>query len=129
MGEEAGEVEFKVFKDRALSNVSGAHVPGVSDHQYQVESIIRMPVRSVFEILQENNVPTAFELLSIDVEGNDLSALRSTRLDICKPKLIVIEMHDVDVGNVAKHDVAKYLAGYNYKPIAFQRSNAFFVLQ
>jgi FkbM family methyltransferase len=127
VGDSVGEVEFTVFKDRALSSVGGRRVTSIAAHQYEIDHVERAPIRPLAEILDEHGAPPEFELLSIDVEGHDFSVLKSAALDRYRPKLIVIEMHGVDVGRTAEHEVSIYLADHGYFPVAIQCSNVFFL--
>jgi FkbM family methyltransferase len=123
VGEEDGMAEFKVFTDRALSSIGGKAVAGLDEQRYVVQRIERLQIRRVSDILGLHGAPADFELLSIDVEGHDFRALRSAQLDRYRPKLIIIELHDIDLGQIDQHDVTKYCREYGYAPIAAQRSN------
>lgn len=127
VGDQVGVAEFKVFHDRALSSAGGDKIAGISDAQYQVARVDSIPFRRLDAILAEQGAPSRFELLSIDVEGNDFSALRSIDLDVFRPRLIVIELHGIDVGNIGAHDVSLYLDALGYSPAACQKSNVFYL--
>jgi len=60
-------------------------------------------------ILDEVSAPANFDLLSLDVEGNELSVLQGLDFNIYKPKWILVEVRSPDVGH--------YLArkGYHLK--------------
>jgi Methyltransferase FkbM domain len=127
VGEEGGFVEFKIFKDRALSSISGQTVAGLAEQQYQLERKEQVPLKSLNEIFDAHRVPVDFTVLSIDVEAHDFSALRSLDLTKYHPRLIVIELHGADPGALGDHPVAQHCAGYGYKAVAYQKSNAFFL--
>ncbi|MEQ1716830.1 MAG: FkbM family methyltransferase [Hyphomicrobium sp.] len=127
VGSEEGTAEFKVFVDRALSSIAGRKISGISDAQYRLERVEHLPIRRLDDVLSEARAPHDFDLLSIDVEEHDFSVLKSVNLEIFHPRLVVIELHDVDVGRIADHEVSRHLAGYGYKPVACQKSNAFYL--
>ena len=64
------------------------------------------------------------DLLNIDIEGNDLDALKS--LDIVKhnPKIIIIESHCVEINDIINSPIYLYLSKNNY----FLRSWCFYSL-
>ncbi len=127
VGDEGGLVDFNIFKDRALSSIGGVRVDGISGRQYELERIEQVPLRSLNEIFMEHDVPEAFEVLSIDVERHDFSALKSLNLERFRPRLIVIELHGADPSRLGDDPVAKFCSNFGYVLVAYQRSNAFFV--
>ncbi len=127
VGDSGGEVEFNIFNDRALSNINGSPVADLSEHQYELERVERLPIRPVSDVLFENHAPEEFDVLSIDVEQHDFSALRSVGLERYRPRLIVIEIHDVKAEYIGQHEVAEYCLTFGYRPVACQRSNVFFM--
>ena len=127
VGNEAGFVDFTIYKERALSSASTKKVEGVSEAQYAIERVESLPVRRIDDILQEAGAPRQFELLSIDVENHDFSALQSIDLKTYEPRLIVVEAHDVDVNSIGTHEVSIYLKAFGYEAVACQRSNILFL--
>lgn len=55
-----------------------------------------VPARTLSDILDEVGAPE-IDLLSLDVEGYEATALRGLDLDRHAPRFLVIEMHDIDV--------------------------------
>lgn len=55
-----------------------------------------VPARTLSDILDELGAPE-IDLLSLDVEGYEATALRGLDLDRHAPRFLVIEMHDIDV--------------------------------
>lgn len=129
VGHAGGTVDFTVYVDRALSSAGTANIAGISREQYQVERVETLPVRRLDHLLEEADAPKTFDLLSIDVEGQDFSALQSLNLQAFRPRLIVIELHDVVVDEIGMHDVSRYLRGFRYLPVAAQKSNVFYALK
>ena len=119
-----GEVDFHLFRDPALSSISGKPL-FQSAEQYQLERVERLPTRRLSSILEESGAPARFDFLSIDVEGHDEEVLRSVDLARHSPAVIVIELNaaDLDVAAIADSSVARHLAGFGYAPIAAHWSN------
>jgi FkbM family methyltransferase len=87
-----------------MSTVSGIHDPnwtapglvlGWRDHR-----VLRVPARPLSALLDEVGSP-AVDLLSLDVEGYEASALAGLDLDRHAPSWILVEMHDLDAGRRA----------------------------
>jgi FkbM family methyltransferase len=64
------------------------------------EEIIRVPVRTLDDILVEGGAPQPLDFLSIDVEGHEIEVLRGFDFARWRPRLILLEDH---VGNLSKH--------------------------
>ena len=58
-------------------------------------------------ILDEVEAPTAFDLISLDVEGNELSVLKGLNFEKYKPKWILVETRGAEV--------QEYLNGFGYE--------------
>src|ERR1700736_5857870 len=71
---------------------------------------ITVPVRSLDDILEKHDAPSAFELLSVDVEGAELEVLRSCDLTRWRPRIIIAEDNSVS-GDVP---VGGYLRRFGY---------------
>lgn len=57
---------------------------------------VEVPARPLSDILDEVEAPAEIDLLSLDVEGFEIAALRGLDLDRHAPRHIVVEMHDID---------------------------------
>jgi FkbM family methyltransferase len=55
-----------------------------------------VPARALSDILDEIGAPADIDLLSLDVEGFEVQALRGLDLERHAPRHILVEMHDVD---------------------------------
>lgn len=56
--------------------------------------VIDVPVRTLDDILAENDAPQNMEVVSIDIEGGELAALRGFDLDRWRPRLLILEADD-----------------------------------
>ena len=85
------------------------------------EKVIRVPVRTLDSILEEAGSPTAFDFLSIDVEGHEIEVLQGLDLARWRPRLIMIEDH---VADLSKH---RYLNAAGYRIIRRYENNGWYV--
>ena len=80
----------------------------------------RIKTQTLTKILEENNCPTQFELLSIDVEGVDFEVLKGLNLKIYQPEIICIEnwkaLSGVDA--ILGSETHQYLIKQNYQLVA-----------
>jgi FkbM family methyltransferase len=85
------EADFYVFPLPSLNTLSKEEAEfREKNGSYKVEKIIKIPLRKINEIIEENfdEVP---DLLSIDVEGIDLEILKSINFDKHRPLVICAE--------------------------------------
>jgi FkbM family methyltransferase len=85
------------------------------------------PVR-LFNVLKEFQIPFNFDLLSIDTEGSELDVLESLNLTLYRPKLILVEIHDLDFLKLEESAVYCMLVSNNYRMISYLQPTAIFVL-
>lgn len=116
---------FTEFYDPAVSSVNHDHVVNWSrkrkiKHQRQVES------KTLDTILQELDIPKEIDLLTIDVENHDYEVLSSINLDQYRPKLIVIEMHGLDLLDIQQNIIFQYLRTNHYTMVSYAGDNGFF---
>lgn len=78
-------------------------------HGYQR---VEVPVRTLDEMLEEANAPEDIELVSIDIEGGELAALRGMDLDRWRPRVLILEADDAE----ARAQLDDYLLprGYHF---------------
>lgn len=80
----------------------------------------RIKTQTLTKILEENNFPTQFELLSIDVEGVDFEVLKGLDLKIYQPEIICIENWKAlsGIDSILASETHQYLIKQNYQLIA-----------
>jgi FkbM family methyltransferase len=128
ISDQSSEILFTEFKDSAVSSLSPDHVEKWRAHS-QIVSQKMVQTSTLTEILELYQSPKRFDLLSIDVEGHDYEVLSSLDLNVYRPRLIVIEMHDFDINQPSQHPIYQYLTGKSYQLAGFVIMNGYFVDQ
>ena len=110
ISDSGSDVDFKIYKSRALSSITGTKFYDNPDH-YGLERVERLQTKSLNEILQAHSAPEKFELLSIDVEGHDFEVLRSIDLNRYQPEVILVEVNgkDISVNAIGDSEVVSTL--------------------
>tara|TARA_B100000989_G_scaffold278203_1_gene239763 strand:+ start:11606 stop:12403 length:798 start_codon:yes stop_codon:yes gene_type:complete len=99
-------IKFESRKDRQQSEVyKGGNILSNSKI-FKIESI------TLNDLLEKNKIKKAFELLSIDVEGNELEVLKGFDLKYWEPMMIIIE-HNYDKDKMRK--ITKIFEERGYK--------------
>lgn len=78
---------------RASSGLTGQGLP-------PLEQFVEAPVRTLTEVLAETGTPRDFDLLSLDVEGFEVSALRGLDLQRFLPQAICVEVRHENLAAV-----------------------------
>jgi FkbM family methyltransferase len=116
----AGELAFHFFNEPALNTFDAdlaserARIPG-----YRLLEIRRIAVRRLDDLLTEY-LPRdqAIDFLSIDVEGMDLSVLRSSDWRRFRPRVLLVEAHERTVHAIEGDPINVFVAAAGYRLIA-----------
>ena len=79
--------------------------------------------RTLSSILKESKFKNKkIDFLNIDIEGNEINALKTLNFEIYRPKLICVEIHNftsnrLKKGNFKDHSIYKFLKQKGYKHI------------
>ena len=86
-------------------------------------SIDYIQARTLSSILKESKLKNKkIDFLNIDIEGNEINALKTLDFKIYRPKLICVEIHNFTTnrlkkGNFKDHSIYKFLKQKGYKHI------------
>lgn len=127
ISDQEGDIVFHEFDDELVSTVATEALPEwQSKWKKRGERVVK--ARTLNAVLEENATPGMdIGLLSIDVEGHDLNVLRSVDLDRFRPKLIVVEMHHLDLKRIPENPVCRHLEERGFHQIAYDSLNGYFV--
>lgn len=89
-------------------------------HNYSEHHEVRVPARSLNDILEENQIDR-IDFLSIDVEGAELDVLKGFDLEKYRPALILLEDKHVAL---TKH---RYLKKRGYKLVKRTKQNCWYI--
>jgi len=113
VGEEEGELPLFEFESDALTTLDPqlAEAYQASGHRLLKQS--KVSVRTINSVLESHRLSPPLSLLSLDIEGHELSALRSINLDYWRPEFVCMEVLTADG---QKNDAAiEYLDRNGYR--------------
>jgi FkbM family methyltransferase len=87
----------------------------------ELQRVIEVPVRTLDDVLAEAQAPVPLDLVSLDVEGHELSVLEGFTLARWRPRLVLLEDH---VGDLTKH---RALTAAGYRLIRRVENNGWYV--
>jgi FkbM family methyltransferase len=82
---------------------------------------IKVTCRTLDSILEESNVPTGFDFISIDIEGHEMEMFKGFTLEHWKPKLVLLEDH------VINHEKHNHMTQHGYQVILRTGLNSWYV--
>jgi len=119
VGDVEGETSFFLFEGGAgHSTIDRKRAEALQREVGQAVTEIKVPVRTLGGILSEHAKGREIDVVSIDAEGVEAAILRGARLDVFRPKLILIEAMEaylqVDVSQEATKILEQngYVLGY-----------------
>ena len=119
---------FTIFKDTCVSSADENQVR-LTKKTRQVSREVRLRTKPLNTIFEELNVPSKFDLLSIDIEGNDYKALTGINFSKYRPTSIVIEDHGFDINDPYSSAIHTFLSAKNYRLFSFAKPNLFYELK
>lgn len=119
ISDKIGPLVLNVFKEGALNTFDESLSCTYAADGWEKADIVELYPRALADILDQY-VPAGqiIDLLSVDVEGEDLGVLRSNNWDKYRPEVIVIEALDTPMMTLLSHPAITFLAGYGYSPVA-----------
>lgn len=87
---------FKGEIDESQRAKDGQIVQGIPAQ----ETLFRVPMRTLTEVLDESHTPPDFDLLSLDVEGYELEVLMGLDLQKYRPKAMCLEVRHMHMDSV-----------------------------
>jgi FkbM family methyltransferase len=129
VAESVGTCDFFVMEDTTLSTFSEPEMKSLKGFGHKLSRIEKIKVCTLQKILDENNGGRCPDLLSIDVEGQDLAILKTIDFGKTMPKVICAEAADyspIGAGE-RRNDLLGYLAEKGYIEYANTNLNAIMV--
>jgi hypothetical protein len=130
VGSVEGERAYYSFNDSALNTLSSERAQAIlTAGKYRLVGTQMVSVRRLDSLLGEHlPADTSMDLLSVDVEGQDLDVLQSSDWNRYRPRLVIAELLNLAVmRDVAEHPITDYLASQGYVPWAKTFHSVFFV--
>jgi FkbM family methyltransferase len=130
------EADLYIFPDHfdGLSTFSKSEAEhwetvGMKGHgKIAVDRVIRVPMASVNDVIASNFHGRAPNLLSLDIEGNDLEVLMSLDFEHFAPDVICVESlsYDKHQNGFKRTDIIEFVLTKNYEAYADTRVNTIF---
>lgn len=130
IGTTRGETLLHVISDNALSTTSPVQAEYFSGtSKYFVAKEIRVPTRTVMNIIEEYFPTIPPNLVSLDIEGMDLEVLKSFDFTKCRPPVFCVETLTYDETKAIHKipEIIEYMTSQGYFVFADTYLNTIFV--
>lgn len=119
ISKEEKKLDFYVFKESAYNTFSKNLADNYISQGILLDKKVSVETMRLENVLDKNLKPhQKIDFMSIDVEGLDLETLESNDWNKYQPKFILCENHDIDIVNIQKVDIYKFLVNKGYKLIS-----------
>ena len=126
ISDQPGERPFFLFEEPALSTFSSALADEYVRDGWKLRGTATIRARSLSSILEEHAGDwRSFDLLSIDVEGEELAVLRSNDWQRFRPSVILAEVLSSTLEGIGGSEIGLYLAALGYVPFAKTLNSVF----
>jgi FkbM family methyltransferase len=127
VSDKRSEVTLFEFEQNHYNTIEASVFEKVKDGLI-VKNKKTVTTQTLDEILK-GNLPKErqIDLLFIDVEGHDFAVLKSIDLAKYSPRMIVIEIHNLNLYNIKDDIIVSYLKNYNYDLVGYVTMNAYFL--
>lgn len=124
--EEKTSIPFYVMTPSTLSTFDASAVAEMEKRSYAtLDRVIRISLLPIMDIVQQHCI-TSPNIISIDVEGNDLAILQSFDFTICRPEVFIVET--IELGKMTKNPhINDFFASMGYIAIADTFINTIFM--
>lgn len=120
-------VRFEIFPDPTMSTIAQS-----TGERYRLKfkdlkpKVVDVEATTIFDLYQ-SEIQNEVHLLNIDIEGEELNALKGARLDAFRPGVICIEIKNVSVYDIHRNEIFRYIDGFGYRLIAKTPLDSIFV--
>ena len=121
------DVVFTIFQDDSIGSIDKETINRYQA-RYEASSIQHRVVRAttIFNIWKEH-IDNEVHLLSIDIEGEELKALKGANLEVFRPGVISAEIKNVSLYSPLSNNLVNYLTKNGYYLVAKTPLDCIFV--
>jgi FkbM family methyltransferase len=116
------DATISIFSEHAMSHVANDSQSALASDDNPRKAPIKVPARTLSSILEETSMQS-IDLLSLDVEGSELSALQGIDFSKHKPKHILIEC----LTSHKKGEIDCFLSNYYHYVESFTSRDYFYI--
>ena len=128
VSDDNAEIEMLEFASSEFNTIDAAQGIKWSKHAAVVGKRV-VEAKPLTEILFESGINEAIDVLLVDVEGHEFQVLKGANLTTLRPKIIMCELHSLDLRCPEKNSCHNLLVTSGYRLINYATMNAYYVRQ
>jgi len=115
ISDKEGYMNYYIYEIGLYNTLNKNNVENLKNEK-KIEPIKTIPIKTkrLEHVLNEYLNNREIDFMSIDVEGNELSVLKSNDWKKYKPKIILIEMLNTNIEDLEKNEIHQYLTRLDY---------------
>jgi FkbM family methyltransferase len=121
-----GEAAVTEFENSEVNTIDSTQVE-LWKKRWQTRAVRTVSTATVDVVLDQLGWKAPFDVLLIDVEGHEMNVLKGCSLQRWRPKIIVCEMHGLELENCEMHPLVKHLRSEGYRLNAYATMNGYFI--
>jgi FkbM family methyltransferase len=115
ISQSGAKLSYRKFDDAEFNSFNDGQVTALAEYGIKSAAALEIQTAPLRDILAANNVPSDFELLSVDCEGMDVEVLESNDWDKFRPRWIIVEDYQNYQGDSTEDSaIAKLLQSVGY---------------
>lgn len=128
VGAQEGVLQYFSFNEPALNTFSEHEAMKKAVPPYRVVKTLPVPVVTLRQILDEYLPPdTPIGFMTIDAEGFDHEIISSNDWKRYRPSVVLVELLNTELQDLAAHPTAQILYSHHYRAIAKTYNTYFFI--
>ena len=112
------DINYFIFKSAPLNTTDKNRVEELNRENIFPEKQIEIKTQKLSKVLKEYVKNEEIDFLSINVEGCELDVLKSNDWNVFKPKIIIVEITNLDMDKLENNEIHTYLSKLGYKLFA-----------
>lgn len=118
--------DFFIFDEPALNTFDAERARSLDKPPYKVQSVVKIRCAPLSTILGEHAIGE-IDLLTIDAEGFDRDVLQTLDWDRSKPRVVLVEQHQLDLAALLASELYAFMAARDYRAIAKTYNSVFYL--
>lgn len=127
IGSSKGKMLLYVFYPDTLSTFSRKEADDYLRQGFKIEREVGVELRTLRDVLNQYAKGKEIDFLTIDTEGNDLTALQSNDWNKFRPMLLCVEINTHGGNRYAAKNLLEYLESVKYKKVFDNGLNAIYL--
>ncbi|WP_026672389.1 glycosyltransferase [Alkalihalobacterium bogoriense] len=130
VGESAGEATFYKFKEKTINTISEENLKRQLNRGKEIVGEEKVQVISLKDIFFTHvEKGKTIDLLNVDIEGQDLQALKSNDWSLYRPLMILVEDYSLQSVGIEKSEIYNYLRSVGYKLTSHTFQTSIYVVE